>query len=128
MVEAANIKPGMRVADLGSGDGRIVVAMGQAGAMCVGFEINPVLVWYSRWKIRKLGLQDRIEIRTSDFWRQDLSGYDVVIVFGISHVMNRLAEKLKKELKPGSTVISNAFSLPGMQESEKLGSLLVYRL
>jgi precorrin-6B methylase 2 len=127
MVQEAHIRPGMKTVDLGSGDGRVVIAMAKAGSIATGFEINPLLVWYSRYKIRKLGLQNVASIQTSSFWNQNLGEYDVVTVFGIDHVMGRLGEKLSTELKPNAIVISNAFSVPSLQQIKQVGSLLIYQ-
>ena len=127
MVACAHITPGMKVVDLGSGDGRVVIAMAQAGAIAHGFEINPGLVWYSRYKIRRLRLTDKAQIETSDFWKRDLGDYDVITIFGINHVMNRLSEKLATELKPSAIVVSNAFHLPKLELQSQIGSLLIYK-
>jgi cyclopropane fatty-acyl-phospholipid synthase-like methyltransferase len=128
MVSAANVKQGMRVADLGSGDGRIAIAFARKGATAVGFEINPLLVWYSRYKVRRAGLGSQVQISTANFWSQNLGEFDVVTVFGINHVMDRLEAKLKRELRPGAIVISNAFRLPNLKLREAQGSLLVYEM
>jgi protein-L-isoaspartate O-methyltransferase len=127
MVAVSEIKAGMKAADLGSGDGRVVIAMAKAGGIATGFEINPFLVWYSRSKIRKLGFSDRVKIQSSSFWNQDLGEYDIITIFGINHVMERLGQKLALELKPGAVVISNAFRIPRLTEVKRSGSLLVYK-
>ena len=127
MVDLAQIKEGMKVADLGSGDGRIVIAMAQAGAYAVGFEMNPILAWWARAKIKRLGLQQRAQIKIGDFWHADLSQFDVVTVFGIDYIMKRLEKKLQAELKPGSVVISNAFVFPTWAKSGSEHSLNIYK-
>ncbi|MBX4205147.1 MAG: class I SAM-dependent methyltransferase [Candidatus Doudnabacteria bacterium] len=128
MVGASGVRRGMRMADLGSGDGRIVIAFARAGAHATGFEINPPLVWYSRHKIKKLGLTANAHITTSNFWNQSLREYDIVTVFGINHMMNRLEKKLLTELRPGTIIISNAFRLPHLKLKEVTGSLLIYQI
>jgi ribosomal protein L11 methylase PrmA len=127
MVNLSEVKPGMKMVDLGSGDGRIVVAFAKAGAIATGLEINPILVWYSRLKIRKNGLAGKAQILSNSFWSQNLSEYDIVVIFGIDHVMKRLSDKLAAELKPSAIVISNAFHLPNFVEVRKGGSLIVYK-
>lgn len=112
MVRLAAIKPGERVADFGSGDGRVVMAFARAGAEAHGYEINPILVWLSRRRIRAAGLADRARIHYQSFWRVHAGAFDVVVVFGISHIMVALAKKLRRELRVGSRVISNAFAFP----------------
>ncbi len=113
MVALAGIKPGERMADFGSGDGRVVIAFARAGAEANGFEINPILVWLSRRKIRQAGLADRAHIHYRSFWRVDAGAFDVVAVFAISHIMRSLERKLERELRPGARLVSNAFALPG---------------
>lgn len=112
MVKLAGIKPGERAADFGSGDGRVVMAFARAGAKAHGFEVNPILVWLSRRKIRAADLNDRAHIHWRSFWRMDAGDFDVIAVFGISHIMRPLERKLRRELKPGARVISNAFAFP----------------
>ena len=112
MIAAAGIKPGDKLVDLGSGDGRIVIAAAKAGAYAYGFELNPLLVLWSRIKIRKAGLQSRASIKWKNFWFANLQEFDVVTVFGITGIMNKLEQKFSKELKPGSRVVCNIFPLP----------------
>lgn len=126
MMQLAQIKPGMLTADLGSGDGRLVLAMARAGAAARGYEINPLLVWWSRRKIRQAGLQDRATIHLGDFWKTDFAQFDVVMVFGIDYIMGRLARKLHAELKPGARVLSYAFALPGWKETLKDRGVYLY--
>ena len=129
IVNLAQIKPGMRAVDLGSGDGRLVIALALAGALADGFEINPVLAFWSKLKIKKAGVGNNARIFTKSFWSQDLSQYQVVVVFGMSHIMNRLEIKFKKELRPGTLVISNAFKFPGLNLVSKDGQgVYVYQI
>lgn len=117
---------GTRIADLGSGDGRVVIALAKNGASVDGFEFNPLLAWWSRRKIRKNGLEARVRILQRNFWNADLSPYDAVTVFGAPHVMARLAKKLRNELKPGAKVCSNAFALPDWTAVKKENGVLLY--
>jgi|SRR5581483_4937381 len=109
MIELAQVKPGDRAVDLGSGDGRLVIALAQAGVEAHGYEINPLLVVISRRTIQKLNLSDRAFVHWQSFWKQDLSGFSIVTVYGISYIMRNLEAKLQKELTPKSRVVSNYF-------------------
>ncbi len=126
MIKSAQIKPGEKLVDLGSGDGRILIAAAKAGAIAHGYEINPLLVLWSRYKIKKAGLKERAFVHWKNFWLVNFSEYDVVTLFGITGIMQRLESKLKTELKPGSRVISNIFKFPNWQ-STKQGSIYIYR-
>ena len=97
-----------------------------AGALASGFENNPLLVWWARYKIRKAGLSDQANIFWKSYWQTDLSSYDVVVVFGITHIMARLESKLQAELRPGSLVISNIFRFPNWKPVSVDGALFVY--
>lgn len=125
MLDVANLKPGDRVVDIGSGDGRLVIAAARRGIEAKGYEINPLLVWIAGKKIQKSGLEKLASVEWKDFWRADLSSYSVVTVFGIGHIMKRLERKLTRELKPGSRVVCNLFAMPTWKEEKKNG-LFIY--
>ncbi len=126
IITAAEIRPGEKLADLGSGDGRILIAAAKAGAEAHGYEINPILVFWSRLRIRKAGLSDRAKVHWKNFWFADLSGFDIVVVFGVTQIMPRLEKKLQKEFRSGARVISNIFQFP-IWVGEKKGSVIVYK-
>ncbi len=126
MVSLANIKRGMKVADLGSGDGRIVIALAEAGAEVHGYEINPILVWWARRNIRRKKLSSKAFIHWGSFWRYNLASFDVITVFGINHIMKSLEKKLKRELKKNARVVSNVFTFPNWPHSQKIGRVYIY--
>ena len=126
MVKLGDIHGGEKAADLGSGDGRIVIGLARAGAEAHGYEINPLLALWSRYQIRKAGLSDQATIHWKSFWRQDYTSFQVVTVFGMIHMMKPLEAKLRAELKPGSKVIANHFPLPTWPHSRKEGSVYLY--
>ena len=128
LLELVPPRPGLRVADLGSGDGRIVAAFARSKARAVGFENNPLLYLWSIWRIRREGLQQHARIRWVSFWGQDLSGFYVVVVFGMTHIMDRLARKLRAELKPGTRVVSCLFQFKDLDLSAARNGVWVYRI
>jgi len=113
LLELAGLVDGKRTIDLGSGDGRIVIAFARAGAEAHGYEINPLLVLRARQNIKKAGLEDRAIIHWKDFWQVSFSTFDVVTVYGIGFMMKRLEKKLKRELRQGSIVLSAHFTFSG---------------
>lgn len=127
MVRLADPRGGERVADLGSGDGRLVIAFARAGAEAHGFEFNPVLVWWARRKIRRARLGGRAVVHWKNFWSADLSSFDVVTVFGIDHIMAPLERKLRQELKPNARVVSNAFLFPSWEAASSRNGVYLYR-
>jgi SAM-dependent methyltransferase len=111
MIELAGVKKGDVVYDLGSGDGRIVIAAAKRGAKAVGFEIDPDLVAESRANIQKAGVQESAEIRNQDILTVDLSGASVVTMYLLPDVNLKLRPNLQKQLKPGSRIVSHAFDM-----------------
>jgi SAM-dependent methyltransferase len=111
MIELAGVKKGDVVYDLGSGDGRIVIAAAKRGARAIGFEIDPDLVAESRANIQKAGVQEFAEIRNQDILTVDLSGASVVTMYLLPDVNLKLRPNLQKQLKPGSRIVSHAFDM-----------------
>ncbi|HEY7168959.1 MAG TPA: methyltransferase domain-containing protein [Candidatus Binatia bacterium] len=111
MIEVAGAKKGDVVYDLGSGDGRIVIAAAKKGAKAVGFEIDPSLVKESRENIQKAGVADSAEIRNQDILTVDLSPATVVTMYLLPDVNLKLKPNLLSQLKPGSRVVSHAFDM-----------------
>jgi protein-L-isoaspartate O-methyltransferase len=122
----ADIQPADKIADLGSGDGRIVIALAEAGAKTHGYEINPFLVIHSRNAICKTGLDGKATVHRQSFWKANLSPYDTVIVYGFPHIMKPLGEKLLKELAPGAKVISNVYQFPNLTEVKSENKVRLY--
>jgi cyclopropane fatty-acyl-phospholipid synthase-like methyltransferase len=115
MIKLLKLKKGDKVVDLGSGDGRIVIGFAKLGIEAHGYEINPILVAWSRFKIRQLGLENKAVIHFKSYWSENLSKFNAVTLYGIAHMMPRLEKKLKKELKPKSKIVSNYFSFPNLK-------------
>ena len=129
MIELSKIKKGERVADLGSGNGKIIIEFAKRGAIVTGFEINPLLVWISRRKIKKLGLQKKVSIKWQNFWNVDLSGFDIILIYQIGYIMKKLEKKLKRELKnlKGTRVVSNMWKFSNIKPKKRLGRVFLYR-
>ena len=128
MIELAKIKKGEKIYDLGSGDGRLVIAAAKKGAQAIGFEINPFLVLISWVRILLAGVQENATIKWRNFWWQNISDADVVLLYLITQHMARMEKKLLKELQPGARVISYTFKFPNWQHSfyDKENKLYVY--
>lgn len=112
-----------RLADLGSGDGRLVLAASSAGFQCTGFEINSILVAYARAKAQWTGLScSHANFVKTDFWKTDLSSYNNVTAFLAPGVMEVLGEKLLKELPDDAFVVACRFPFPHWPPQSSLGS------
>jgi len=116
MLEAAEIKPGETVYDLGSGDGRVVITAAQRfQAKAVGVEINEPLVRQARERVKQLGLDNRVQIVHGHLLEVDLSPADVVTVYLLTSSNEQLRPNFEKYLKPGSRVVSHDFQVRGWE-------------
>lgn len=114
MLELANIKPGETVYDLGSGDGRVLIAaVEKYKAHAVGVEISPKLVAEATANIDKLGLADQAHVIQGDVLTTDLSRADVVIIYLITSLNEKLRPRFEKFLRAGARVISHDYAVPG---------------
>ncbi|XP_069920294.1 adenine nucleotide translocase lysine N-methyltransferase [Oryctolagus cuniculus] len=114
-------RPGKTV-DLGSGDGRIVLAAHRCGLRpAVGYELNPWLVGLSRLHAWRAGCAGAVCYRREDLWKVSLSDCHNVSVFLAPSVLALLEEKLRAELPAGARVVSGRFPLPTWQPVAVLG-------
>lgn len=112
-----------RLADLGSGDGRLVFAASSAGFQCTGFEINSILLAYARRKAQWTGVpSSQATFVKKDFWKTDLSKYNNVTAFLAPGVMEALGEKLMKELPDDARVVACRFPFPDWPHESSAGS------
>jgi hypothetical protein len=73
-----------------------------------------------------MGLKNKAHIYNKSFWNVNLSSYDVVVIYGIDYIMERLEKKLLKELQPGTRIISNSFKFPNWDYLEKKNDIYLY--
>ena len=112
MLRLANVTASDVVYDLGSGDGRILIAAARdRGARGVGLEIDPALVAQSIERARRLGLADRLSFRQQDLFEADLSPATVVTLYLSPDLNRRLRPKLLSELRPGARIVSHSFDM-----------------
>ena len=128
MLKFADIKEGDKLVDLGSGDGRLVIKAAKLGAEAHGFEINPLLVFWSRIKIKKARVSQNAFIHKKDFWEEDLSRFDIITIYGLPKVMNKLEKRFSEELKLGTKIISNSFPFPNWQPKAQKKKVYLYQV
>jgi SAM-dependent methyltransferase len=126
IIELGGIKKDDRVADFGSGTGKLVVELAKTGAEVHGYETNPFLVWLSRKRIEKNNLQKTAFIHRKNFWQADIRNFDIITVFQIKFVMKKLEGKLKKEAVKNMKVISNTWKFPGVTPVKTKSKVYLY--
>ncbi|MGQ9918099.1 MAG: SAM-dependent methyltransferase [Bryobacteraceae bacterium] len=114
MLKLAGVKPGEKLYDLGSGDGRIVImAADRFKANAVGVEFDADLVKQSTDRIRALGLGKRARIIEGDLLQQDYSDADVITIYLLPSAVEKARPLLEKQLKKGARVVAHDFGIPG---------------
>jgi protein-L-isoaspartate O-methyltransferase len=114
MLRFAGTGPADLVVDLGSGDGRIVIAAARVfGARGLGIELDPALVEKSRQNARAAGVASRVAFVHGDVLKADISQASVVTVYLLPSLINRLQPRFLATLSPGTRVVSHAFAMVG---------------
>ncbi len=112
MLDLARVTPDDYVIDLGSGDGRTVVAAAQRGARALGVEYNPDLVALSRHEAVRAGVVERARFVEGDMYEADVSEATVLALFLLTENLSKLSPTFQA-LRPGTRIVSNTFTIPG---------------
>jgi SAM-dependent methyltransferase len=115
MLDLVQLQPGERMVDLGSGDGKITIAAGKRGAIARGIEYNPEMVALSQRNAEKAGV--KVELAQGDIFVSDFSNVDVVTLYLLPHLNERLRPTLMA-MKPGTRVTSHAFRMGDWEPDE----------
>ncbi|MGH8635279.1 MAG: SAM-dependent methyltransferase [Burkholderiales bacterium] len=114
MLGLAGVGPEDYVIDLGSGDGRIVIAAAkQHGARGTGVEIDGALVGASRRAARREGVAGRVEFKEQNLFITDIGHATVVTMYLYPGLMIQLRPRLFEQLRPGARVVSHDFEMEG---------------
>ena len=117
MLDLAKVTPDDFVIDLGSGDGRTVIAAARRGATALGIEYNPDMVALSQKRAAEAGVADRATFKVADLFESDFSQATVLTMFLLPDINVKLRPQILK-LKPGTRVVSNTFTM-GDWEADK---------
>ena len=116
MLEMAEVKQGELLYDLGSGDGRIVIAAaGEFNVKSLGFEIDRNLVHMSQKAIRSKRLGRLARVEAKDLMTADFSQPDVITCYLTPEGLEKVTPKLEAEMKSGSRLVAYKFPIPGWE-------------
>jgi hypothetical protein len=113
MLELAEVGADETVVDLGSGDGRIVIAAAQHhGARAIGYEIDSALVRASQAAAAQAGVAELVTIKRQDMYAAELTKAHVVTLFLYPDALRKLRPQFA-QMKPGAKIISHHYAIPG---------------
>lgn len=124
-IQLLGLKPGQTMLELGSGDGRMLIAAAQQGINCVGYELNPLLYFYSRFKTRKY--RSQIKIVLGNYWHKDWPPADGIFVFLLDQYMNKLNTKIIQKYDNPIKLVSFAFKIPERKIDKTVNGLYLYK-
>ena len=130
MLKLARVTAADVVYDLGSGDGRIPIAAAKEyGARGVGIEIDPIRIREANDNLKKAGVGDRVRFVQQDLFEADIREATVVTLFLLTRLNQQLMPKLKRDLRPGTRVVSHQFRMDDTwppEASEDVDGLMIY--
>ncbi len=118
ILKESNLKKGKTFIELGSGDGRVTrLAVERFGVKGIGFDINPLLVFWSNF-LAKLTIKDgqRIIFVRKNILEANLNHADYLYLFLLPDLIKKIKPKFEKELKKGTIIISHGFPILGWEK------------
>ena len=121
ILKIGGVKKGKKFYELGSGDGRVVIAGAKLGATSFGVEQSLIRVLYSKYKTRSQKLK-KVHFYHGNIFSRQYHDADVIYIYLLPKGVNRLEEKLKRELKKGAVVISQTYHFKNWRPFKKIGA------
>lgn len=129
VAQLLDLESGDTFYDLGCGYGRMIFAMAKKhNVKSVGVEVDPVKIFWLRLMVKYKRFQGTVKIVESNFLEADLSGAENVFVFlsNATPIMTRLKEKMLRDMKPGSRIVSYTHRFKDWQPEKSEGKLFLY--
>jgi 16S rRNA A1518/A1519 N6-dimethyltransferase RsmA/KsgA/DIM1 with predicted DNA glycosylase/AP lyase activity len=123
--ELLDLRKGQTIIELGSGDGRILLEAGKRGIKAIGYELNPILVMYSRIKVYKY--RGTVKVIWGNYWVKDWPETDGIFVFLLDRYMQRLNKKVIQKYSKPINLVSFAFKIPDRKIDSSKKGLFLYK-
>jgi hypothetical protein len=117
MLDMAKVTPRDYLIDLGSGDGRTVIAAAKRGATALGMEYNPEMVEVAKRAAAEAKVSDKATFVKADIFESDFSKATVITMFLLPQLNLKLRPTLLN-LKPGTRIVSNSFTMEEWEPDE----------
>lgn len=129
VLKLAGVKKGKKFYELGSGDGRVVIAATKLGADSYGIEQSWLRVLYSKWKAHRQNTARAVNCQFyhGNIFKRTYTDADIVYIFLLQNGVDKLEGKLKKELKKASIIITQTYHFLHWRPFKKEGDFWLYR-
>ena len=117
MLDMIKLTPKDYIIDLGSGDGRNIIAAAKRGARGHGVEFDADMVFLSRRKAEEAGVADRAKFIQGDIYEADLSKATALVLFLLPINLDKMRDNFLK-LPPGTRIVNNGYQVPGWVANE----------
>lgn len=124
-LDLLELKPGQKIVDLGSGDGRFLLMAAKKGLIATGYEINPILVLISKLRTRKY--RSQVTVLWKNYWKEDWSETDAFFVFLISKYMKKLNNKIIQYNHKPVKLASVGYKIPGVTSDKHKNGVFLYK-
>ncbi len=128
IIKLAQIKKGETVVDLGSGDGRLLIAAAKKGAKAIGYEINPFLIAISLIHTKLEGLGNQIWVQRESLWKADLAVADIIFVYAKKKTMPKFEDFIWQNAKSRTRVIANTNPFPNARPQKVINKIFFYKI
>lgn len=118
----------MKIADLGSGKGNILVKLAKNGYYIDGYDNNYIIYIYSLLKIKFLGFSTYVNIFYGNVLTKNLKDYNLFYIYGMGNMMIELEKKIVSECNKGTVVISNKFKFPNLIPIKRIDKIFIYEI
>lgn len=124
-IDLLDLESGQTLLDLGSGNGAVLVAGAKRGLNVIGYELNPILVVWSRLRLRKYG--KKAKVFWGDYWTSNWPKADGIYIFLLPRYTNKLDQTIKKNLSTKAKVVSYSAEIPNRKPIKKDYGLYLYQ-
>lgn len=129
MLALGRVRPGDYVIDLGSGDGRILIAaVRSSGARGLGVDIDPARIRESNENARAAGVAGQVAFRQQDLFTTPLAEADVLTLYLLPEINLRLRPRILAEMRPGTRVLSHDYDMGDWRwdQRQRVGDAIIY--